>query len=163
MIMPNDILANWLFAGAGIVLAGALIFAVWRMYFVRRILAIETEPAVWRDWETTGHITFTHAETDDPRTPGNFLLQVEENRIVELIGGGISTEIRWRKANLAEARLVARRHTESNKRGNADEAVDPQRGMGQGLLTESVQGADTGNSGIGRQEGVAHPQDDGQG
>ncbi len=52
-------------------------------------------------WTPTGRIDFT-----DPRSNGDFILQVEDTRIVDSIGGVEHREIRWRKATRDEAKTV---------------------------------------------------------
>jgi hypothetical protein len=52
-------------------------------------------------WTPTGRVDFI-----DPQSTGNFVLQAEDTRIVDSIGGVEHREIRWRKATLDEARTV---------------------------------------------------------
>ena len=52
-------------------------------------------------WTPTGRVDFT-----DPQSIGNFILQAEDTRIVDSIGGVERREIRWRKATLDEAKTV---------------------------------------------------------
>ena len=52
-------------------------------------------------WTPTGRIDFV-----DPQSIGDFVLQVEETRIVDSLGGVEHREIRWRKATLDEAKTV---------------------------------------------------------
>ncbi len=52
-------------------------------------------------WAPTGRIDFVH-----PQSKGDFILQVEETRIVDSMGGIEHREIQWRKATLDEAKTV---------------------------------------------------------
>ena len=52
-------------------------------------------------WTATGRIDFV-----DPQSKGDFVLQVEETRIVDTMGGVEHREIRWRRATLDEAKTV---------------------------------------------------------
>jgi hypothetical protein len=52
-------------------------------------------------WTPTGRIDFSN-----PQTPGDVILQAEDTRIVDSMGGVEHREIRWRKATLDEAKAV---------------------------------------------------------
>jgi len=52
-------------------------------------------------WAPTGRIDFV-----DPQSTSDFILQVEETRIVDTMGGVEHREIRWRRATLDEAKTV---------------------------------------------------------
>jgi hypothetical protein len=52
-------------------------------------------------WTATGRIDFVH-----PQSSSEFILQVEETRIVDTMGGVEHREIRWRRATLDEAKTV---------------------------------------------------------
>jgi hypothetical protein len=54
-----------------------------------------------REWISTGRIDFAHMQSG-----GEFVLQVEETRILNSPGGIEHREIRWRRATLDEARMV---------------------------------------------------------
>ena len=60
---------------------------------------------VSRGWEPTGNINFVVPE-NHRNDPAVFLLEVEEDREVELLGGGTSREIRFRLATIEEAKTV---------------------------------------------------------
>ena len=81
----------------------------------RRQLVAVSE--VTRDWEPTWQINaVTDAwvmehEKDD--IPSNFVLRIEENRMVRDIGGGEVMEIRWRPPTKAEVREIVRRYHEA--------------------------------------------------
>jgi hypothetical protein len=61
----------------------------------------ELNAAAQNGWAPTGRIDFV-----DPQSTGDFILQVEETRIVDTLGGVEHREIRWRKATLDEAKTV---------------------------------------------------------
>jgi hypothetical protein len=91
----------WLSAAAVfVVFVGA--FAGYSFYKKPK-LRNETKPytAVQNGWMPTGRIDFV-----DPRSIGDFILQVEKTRIVDSMGGVEHREIRWRKATLDEAKAV---------------------------------------------------------
>ena len=54
-----------------------------------------------KDWIWTGRIDLT-----DPKSAGDFVLRVEETRVVNSPVGVEHREIRWRKATLDEAKAV---------------------------------------------------------
>ena len=61
-------------------------------------------------WTPTGRIDFA-----DLGSNGGFILQVEDSRLVESIGGVEHREIRWRRATLEEAkRVVLNYHSQRN-------------------------------------------------
>ena len=72
---------------------------------------------VTRDWEPTWKINaVTDAwvmdnEKDD--IPSNFVLRIEEHRMVRDIGGGEVTEIRWRPPTRSEVREIVRCYHEA--------------------------------------------------
>jgi hypothetical protein len=69
---------------------------------------------VSRDWQLTGRINAVAdasvMENDNDDIPSNFVLRVEENRMVRDIGGGEVMEIRWRQPTRAEVREIVRRY-----------------------------------------------------
>jgi hypothetical protein len=52
-------------------------------------------------WAPTGRVDFI-----DPQSTGDYILQAEDTRIIDGIGGVEHREIRWRKATLDEAKTV---------------------------------------------------------
>jgi hypothetical protein len=62
---------------------------------------IKSNAAAQNGWMATGRIDFV-----DPQSKGEFILQVEETRIVDTMGGVEHREIRWRRATLDEAKTV---------------------------------------------------------
>jgi hypothetical protein len=81
----------------------------------RRQLVAVSE--VTRDWEPTWKINaVTDAwvmENEKDDIPSNFVLRIEENRMVRDIGGGEVMEIRWRPPTKAEVREIVRRYHEA--------------------------------------------------
>ncbi len=69
---------------------------------------------VSRDWQPTWRINAVAdawvMENDKDDIPSNFVLRVEENRMVRDIGGGEVMEIRWRQPTKAEVREIVRRY-----------------------------------------------------
>jgi hypothetical protein len=61
----------------------------------------KSDAAAQNGWASTGRIDFV-----DPQSTGDFILQVEETRIVDTLGGVEHREIHWRKATLDEAKTV---------------------------------------------------------
>jgi hypothetical protein len=61
----------------------------------------KSNSAAQNGWTATGRIDFV-----DPQSTGDFILQVEETRIVDTMGGVEHREIHWRKATLDEAKTV---------------------------------------------------------
>jgi hypothetical protein len=78
----------------------------------RRQLVAMSE--VTRDWQPTWKINaVTDAWVMEHRKddiPSNFVLRIEENRMVRDIGGGEVMEIRWRPPTKAEVREIVRRY-----------------------------------------------------
>ncbi len=81
----------------------------------RRQLVAVSE--VTRDWQTTWKIdAVTDAwvmENEKDDIPSNFVLRIEENRLVRDIGGGEVMENRWRAPTKAEVREIVRRYHEA--------------------------------------------------
>lgn len=69
---------------------------------------------VIRDWQATGNITFSVPDGANKKDKHHYSLKVEEERLVELLGGGKSREIRWRLASLEEAVKVVAAYQESD-------------------------------------------------
>jgi hypothetical protein len=78
----------------------------------------EDDAVAKSEWQPTGKIDFHSAEMPkEDNTPAAFLLRVEEYRTVESISGVEHTEIRWRKATLAEAKSVLVVHQNATEAG----------------------------------------------
>jgi hypothetical protein len=100
---------------AGLIGVISAIILAWREQARRRQLVAVTE--VTRDWEPTWKINaVTDAwvmDNDKDDIPSNFVLRIEENRMVRDIGGGEVMEIRWRPPTKAEVREIVRRYHEA--------------------------------------------------
>jgi hypothetical protein len=93
---------QWLWIGA------AVVFVIFVAAIAARSLRkpkphdkTQSDVAAQNGWTATGRIDFA-----DPQSTGDFILQVEETRIVDTLGGVEHREIRWRKATLDEAKTV---------------------------------------------------------
>ena len=95
----------------------------------RRQLVAMSE--VTRDWRTTWKINAVadawvmEHEKDD--IPSNFVLRIEENRMVRDIGGGEVMENRWRPPTKAEVREIVRRYHESQAKVPRFKAIEFER------------------------------------
>jgi hypothetical protein len=105
------------------------IFLAWREDARRRQLVAVSE--VTRDWQPTWKINaVTDAwvmehEKDD--IPSNFVLRIEENRMVRDIGGGEVMENRWRPPTKAEVREIVRRYHEAQAKEPRFKAIEFER------------------------------------
>jgi hypothetical protein len=93
---------QWLWIGAAgvfIIFVGAL--AARSLYKSKPHHTTTSDAAAQNGWTPTGRIDFV-----DPQSKGDFILQVEETRIVDSMGGIEHREIQWRKATLDEAKTV---------------------------------------------------------
>jgi hypothetical protein len=94
--------------------------AIWAAFLGRREEARRRQlvavSEVTRDWKPTWKINaVTDAwamENEKDDIPSNFVLRIEETRMVRDIGGGEVMEIRWRQATKAEVREIVRRYHE---------------------------------------------------
>ena len=81
---------------------------------LRQLMAVNE---VTRDWRVTWKINaVTDAwvmENEKDDIPSNFVLRIEENRMVRDIGGGEVMETRWRPPTKAEVREIVRRYHEA--------------------------------------------------
>ncbi len=90
------------FIAAGLVVVLLAVFAAYR--FARSTSQVKTTVAIEKKqngWNPTGRIDFVSTAP-----AGNFLLQVEDTRIVDSIGGVEHREIRWRSPTLDEVKSV---------------------------------------------------------
>jgi hypothetical protein len=93
---------QWLWicaAGAFVIFVGAL--ATRSLYKSKPHDKTKSHAVAPNGWTPTGRIDFV-----DPQSKGDFILQVEETRIVDSMGGIEHREIQWRKARLDEAKTV---------------------------------------------------------
>ncbi len=88
------------FIAAGLVVVLLAVFAAYR--FARSTSQVKTTVAIEKKqngWNPTGRIDLVSTAP-----AGNFLLQVEDTRIVDSIGGVEHREIRWRSPTLDEVK-----------------------------------------------------------
>jgi hypothetical protein len=89
---------------------------------VRKQKQTQESAVVVNDWQPTGKVDFYCNETPkEESAPAPFLLRVEEYRTIESISGVEHTEVRWRRANLAEAKsvLLVHRNATDETKGSA--------------------------------------------
>jgi hypothetical protein len=102
----DTITNQWFWLGASgffIVLLGVLLLR----YNARQAIFQEAMQQSQQDgWTPTGRIDFSGSTDSEPNSIGTFLLQAEDTRIVNSIGGLNRREIRWRRATLNEAKKV---------------------------------------------------------
>ena len=96
----DNLFANQLFWFSA---AGVLVLLLW---LIGASMFHKSKPSeVIQDeqdgWIPTGRIDFSN-----PQSMGNFILQAEDTRTIESLGGVEHREIRWRKATLDEAKAV---------------------------------------------------------
>ena len=96
----NEIISNQLlwFGGAAVLVLLAGVFVAYRL---NKSKPHDTTPKQLDGWTPTGRIDFLNTPSTD-----NFILQAEDTRIVDSMGGVEHREIRWRKASLDEAKAV---------------------------------------------------------
>ena len=91
---------HWFVAAAAVLVVAVGVFAL-----VKPKSKVQFEKANFvgdsKDWIWTGRIDLT-----DPKSAGDFVLRVEETRVVNSAVGVEHREIRWRKATLDEAKTV---------------------------------------------------------
>ena len=93
---------QWLWTGAAavvLIFIGAL--AAYRLRKPKSHHKVQSNVAAQNGWTATGRIDFVH-----PQSSSEFILQVEETRIVDTMGGVEHREISWRRATLDEAKTV---------------------------------------------------------
>jgi hypothetical protein len=133
--MFRDLINNqWFWLGAAgllIVIFGLLLASYRVRYKSSQATAQDHHEEGWRP---TGRIDFVCPMDSNSDPGGSFLLQAEDGRIVNSIGGLEHHEIRWRKATLKEAKMVVKTyHTQLNLATTAGPMVSPSRS----LATES--------------------------
>ena len=77
------------------------VFASYSFYKRKPNERTKSNAATRDGWTATGRIDFV-----DPLTKGDYILHIEETRIVNSMGGVEHREIRWRRATLDEAKTV---------------------------------------------------------
>ncbi len=97
--LRDTITNQWIwFTAAGVFVVLVVLFAAYNFYKSKPSDVIQGQQ---EGWTPTGRVDFT-----DPQSIGNFILQAEDTRIVDGIGGVERREIRWRKDTLDEAKTV---------------------------------------------------------
>jgi hypothetical protein len=129
-----DLIDSWtlLILGCTALVLAAVLTAVFlaRQKEARRRQLVAVSD-VTRDWRTTWKINaVTDAwvmqnEKDD--IPSNFMLRIEENRMVRDIGGGEVMETRWRPPTKAEVREIVRRYHEAQAKKPQFRAIEFER------------------------------------
>jgi hypothetical protein len=112
-----------LIVGCTALLLTGLVGALWAVILARRkearLRQLVSLSEVTRDWEPTWKINaVTDAwvmENEKDDIPSNFVLRIEENRMVRDIGGGEVMEMRWRPPTKAEVREIVRRYHEAQQ------------------------------------------------
>jgi hypothetical protein len=104
----------------------------------RQLVAVSE---VTRDWRTTWKINAgTDArvmENEKDDIPSNFVLRIEENRMVRDIGGGEVMEIRWRPPTKAEVREIVRRYHEAYSKVPRFKTIEFERPLHEGASNGS--------------------------
>jgi hypothetical protein len=109
--MQWDTIADqWLWIGAAAVVVIFVAALAVRSQKPKPHDKTKSNSAAQNGWTATGRIDFV-----DPQSKGDFILQVEETRVVDTMGGVEHREIRWRRATLDEAKTVlVSYHTQRN-------------------------------------------------
>jgi hypothetical protein len=93
---------QWIWIGAAVIFVVFVgVFAGYNFYKRKPNERTKSDGATRGGWTATGRIDFV-----DPPTKGDYILHVEETRIVNSVGGVEHREIRWRGATLDEAKMV---------------------------------------------------------
>jgi hypothetical protein len=140
-----DLIDNWtlLIVGCTALALAAVVTAVYLARYKearRRQLVAVSE--VTRDWRTTWKINAVadawvmQHEKDD--IPSNFVLRIEENRMVRDIGGGEVMETRWRPPTKAEVREIVRRYHEAQAKKPQFRAIEFEMPLLTGVSNDSV-------------------------
>jgi hypothetical protein len=115
-----DLIGSWtlLILGCTALVVSAMLAAVY-LYLAWQNERQQLVPVseVTRDWRTTWKINAVAdawvMENEKDDIPSNFVLRIEENRMVRDIGGGEVMETLWRPATKAEVRQIVRRYNET--------------------------------------------------
>jgi hypothetical protein len=124
-----------LIAGCTALVLAGLIGVLWAVIVGRREKARRQElvavSEVTRDWEPTWKINaVTDAwvmENERDDIPSNFMLRIEENRMVRDVGGGDVMEIRWRPPTKAEVREIVHRYHEAQVKAPPFDVIEFER------------------------------------
>jgi hypothetical protein len=128
---------NWtlLIVGCTALVLAGLIGVLWAVVLARREEArrqLVAVSEVTRNWQPTWKINaVTDAwvmENEKDDIPSNFVLRIEEDRVVRDIGGGELTETRWRPATKAEVREIV--HVYHEARATPFNAIEFERQVG---------------------------------
>jgi hypothetical protein len=110
-MLQNMVDNQWFWLGA----AGLLIVVLGLLVTAHRIRGPSTEAAAQdqqgEGWSPTGRIDFASQGDPNDSTAG-FLLQAEDARIVNSVGGLEHHQTRWRRATLKEAKKVVKAYHE---------------------------------------------------
>ena len=140
-----DLIDSWtllIFGCTALVLAAVLtaVFLARQKEARRRQLVAVSD--VTRDWRTTWKINaVTDAcvmENEKDDIPSNFVLRIEENRMVRDIGGGEVMETRWRPPTKAEVREIVRRYHEAQAKKPQFRAIEFERPLLTGASNDYV-------------------------
>jgi hypothetical protein len=140
-----DLIDSWtllIFGCTALVLAAMLtaVFLARQKEARRRQLVAVSD--VTRDWRTTWKINaVTDAcvmENEKDDIPSNFVLRIEENRMVRDIGGGEVMETRWRPPTKAEVREIVRRYHEAQAKKPQFRAIEFERPLLTGASNDYV-------------------------
>ena len=133
-----------LIAGCTALVLAGLVGVLWAVILARREEARRRQlvavSEVTRDWQTTWKINAVtdarvmESERDD--IPSNFVLRIEENRMVRDIGGGEVMENRWRPPTKAEVREIVRRYHEAQDRAKPLNVIEFQKQLHAGVSSE---------------------------
>jgi hypothetical protein len=139
-----DLIGSWtlLILGCAALVLSAVLAAVYvylaRQKEQRQLVAVSE---VTRDWRTTWKINAVAdawvMENEKDDIPSNFVLRIEENRMVRDIGGGEVMETRWRPATKAEVREIVRRYNETLAKKPQFRAIDFERPLLMGVNKSS--------------------------
>jgi hypothetical protein len=124
-----------LIAGCTALVLAGLIGVLWAVTVGRREKARRQElvavSEITRDWEPTWKINaVTDAwvmENESDDIPSNFVLRIEENRMVRDIGGGELTETRWRPPTKAEVREIVHLYHEARAKVPPFDVIEIER------------------------------------
>ena len=112
LLVANQTVAWIVFAAIWLVILAALVALYLRDRRRSRPSKLPPAPVI-RDWLATGRINAiadAKVMTGNEEVPGEFVLMVEDNRLVEDISGLPNVEIRWRHPTKQEVKEIVRRY-----------------------------------------------------